>query len=107
MTQGTTGQRIKQALKAAGITQRQLAVYCRVSEQSVGNWVSDRIEPKASHFEAMTDVLGVTASWLLTGEQTVDAQEMLREMRQLRAAQEEILLAILEMRRQIAKLTSE
>jgi transcriptional regulator with XRE-family HTH domain len=95
----TTGQRIRQALKTAGITQRELARQVGVSEKSVGNWVADRDPPKGTHLAAMSSLLGVKASWLLTGEQTVDGSEILREISSLRKGQEEILAAVLEVRR--------
>lgn len=103
----TTGTRIKQAIKAAGATQKEVATFCGVSVQSVGNWVADRDEPRARHLSAMSELLGVRSSWLLTGEQTVDAQEMLKEMRQLKGTQEEILAALLELRRLVEAGSSE
>ena len=106
MDSSTTGRRIRQAVRAAGTTQKQVANYCGVSERSVSNWVADRDQPKGSHLSAMSELLGVTASWILTGEQTVNAEEMLREMRQLRAGQEEVLAAVLEVRRLVEAMSS-
>lgn len=103
----TTGTRIRQAIKAAGATQKEVATFCGVSVQSVGNWVADRDEPRGRHLAKMSELLGVEKSWILTGEQTVDAQEMLREMRQLKGTQEEILSALLELRRLVEAGSSE
>lgn len=107
MESETAGQRIRRALNAAGATQQQLARYVGVSDKSVGNWVADRDQPKGSHLAKISEMLGVKGSWILTGEQTVDAQEMLREMRQLKGTQEEILAALLELRRLVEAGSSE
>ena len=95
----TTGDRIGRALKAAGVTQREAATYCGVSERTIYGWIKGRMNPSGERLAKLAALTGVTASELLTGEQTVDGSEMLREMRHLRAAQEETLAAVLEVRR--------
>ena len=84
----TPGQRIKQAIKAAGKTQQQVASHCGVSAQSVGNWVADRDEPKGTNLLALAEFLSLDASWILTGEEPVEQREVLEELREIRTAQE-------------------
>lgn len=104
MNVDSMGARIKQALRQAGVTQRELAVYCGVSERAVGSWVADDDQPRASHLTSIAELLGVTPAYLVTGEQAIDAETLVKEVRALRGAQEEILAAVLEIRRLVAGL---
>ncbi len=85
----TSGQRIKQAIKAAGKTQQQVASHCGVSAQSVGNWVAGRDEPKGTNLLALAEFLSLDASWILTGEEPVEQRQVLEELREIRTAQED------------------
>lgn len=93
------GERLRQALKNAGMNQRQLAATLGISEQSVGNWIGNRARPSAENLDEITALLGVDRGWLLTGVRRMDESSVLEELRQIRATQDEILYAIQEVRR--------
>ena len=93
------GERLRTALDNAGMTQRELAAALGVSEQAVGTWVSNRKRPSAANVDAATSLLGVNRVWLLTGSKRLDESAVLEELRQIRATQEEVLLAVQEVRR--------
>ena len=55
----TTGQRIKAARKAAGLTQADLANKVGVPYQSIGQWERDERNPKLETLERIAAALGV------------------------------------------------
>ena len=93
------GERLRTALEAAGMTQRELAGALEVSEQAVNSWVADRKRPSAANVDAVAALLGVDRGWLLTGSKRLDESAVLEELRQIRLTQEEILLSVQEVRR--------
>lgn len=97
---GTTGERIRSAIRTAGYTQRQLAEELGVSEQTVRNWIVMRNHPTPENLAAIAVALGVDRGWLITGAKGLDEPAILEELRSIRAGQEEILAAVLEVRRQ-------
>lgn len=92
-------ERLRTALKEAGMTQLQLAEAAGVSTQTVGSWVAGRMEPRPRHIKAIAEIIGVDRGWLLTGSQGLDETAILDELRGLRAVQEEVLAVALEVRR--------
>jgi transcriptional regulator with XRE-family HTH domain len=97
------GERLRDALRNAGMTQRELARTLDLSEQSVGNWIGNRSKPSAANLDTITGLLGVDRGWLLTGVRRLDESSVLEELRQIRATQDEILAAVQEVRRLQAK----
>ena len=61
--------RIAQARKAAGLSQEQLGEKLGVSGQAVSEWESGAVSPDAAALAAMCRELGVSADWLLLGEE--------------------------------------
>lgn len=96
------GDRIRAATRTAGLTQRQLAGRLGVSEQTIRNWIVLRNHPSPDNLVAIADALDVDRGWLLTGAKGLDEAAVLDELRQIRAGQEEILAAVLEVRRRQA-----
>jgi transcriptional regulator with XRE-family HTH domain len=62
------GQRIKQALEKAGLTQRALASELGVSAGSVSGYVKGLNEPGVAALGKIADFCGVSLNWLITGE---------------------------------------
>lgn len=93
------GQRLRLAIDRAGLMQRQVADTMNVSERSVRNWVADRHRPEPGQLLRLADVLGVDPGWLLTGSAGLDGAAVLTELRDLRAAQRELLAEVLAVRR--------
>jgi len=61
--------RFKEARLAAGLTQRQLADACGISDRTVSAWETGVAEGIiAEHLFCVADKLGVNARWLATGE---------------------------------------
>lgn len=61
------GDRIKTALKAAGMQQKELAVTMGVRTATVSRWVTGKAEPSSSNLQGIADVLDVNVEYL-TGQ---------------------------------------
>lgn len=61
----TTGQRIKAARKAAGMTQKELGDKLGLSFQSIAQWENDLRNPKYETLERLADALDIHVSQLL------------------------------------------
>ncbi len=107
----TLGDRIAGAREAAGLEPPDLAKRLGIKANTLRNWEEDLNEPRANKLQMLSGILGVSLSWLLTGEgegiaepETADAdpdlQKMLAEMRDLRTGLESTgkRLAVLEKR---------
>lgn len=70
------GNRIRRAIRDAGTTQAEVARALNVSPQSVGQWVKNGLISR-SNLYALSNLLDVSAHWLLTGE--VDGGEAVME----------------------------
>lgn len=64
----TFGDRIAAAREAAGMSQKQLAERIGVSTKTLRGWEDDMNEPRANRWSMLAGILGVTLSWMLTGE---------------------------------------
>lgn len=64
----TFGDRLAGAREAAGMTQASLAAKLGVKKQVIDGWENDLKEPRANRLQMMAGVLGVSITWLLTGE---------------------------------------
>lgn len=64
----TFGDRLAAAREAAGLTQKELAQRVGVKAGTMRNWEDDLSEPRANRLNMLAGILGVSLSWLLTGE---------------------------------------
>lgn len=108
----TLGDRLVAARAASGLSQTELATQIGVKVVTLEAWENDWKEPRANRLQMLTGLLGVSLRWLLTGvgegpENPEDSQEisndvndMLVEMRRLRAqiAKSSVKLGELEKR---------
>ena len=93
----TFGDRLAGARDAAGMTQKTLASKLGVKPSVIEAWENDTKEPRANRLQMLSGLLGVSLSWLLTGEGdgpdapeegteiSSDLLDLLAEMRLLRA----------------------
>lgn len=63
----TTGQRIKAARKAAGLTQKELGKKLGVAYQTFAQWENDLRNPKMETLERIADALDISVDYLLKG----------------------------------------
>lgn len=68
------GQRLKSALKSAGFTQAKATEELELSKNAITNYVGGRI-PDAIILYKLSNLLGVSMEWLLTGEETQAAEK--------------------------------
>ncbi|WP_377512515.1 helix-turn-helix domain-containing protein [Octadecabacter sp. R77987] len=92
----TFGDRVAGARESTGLSQKALAKKLGIKLGTLRNWEEDLNEPRANKLQMLAGVLGVSMSWLLTGNGTgpdapMDADEaqadiagILAEMRGLR-----------------------
>jgi transcriptional regulator with XRE-family HTH domain len=92
----TFGDRLAGAREAAGMSQEAIANKLGVKLTTVSNWENDIKEPRANRLQMVSGLLGVSLSWLLTGEGdgpeapidemplTIDLLDLMAEMRVLR-----------------------
>ena len=69
----TTGQRIAQKRKEAGLSQETLGAELGVSRQSIYKWESDTALPEIDKLVALSRRFGVTVGWLLGVEEAPEA----------------------------------
>ena len=66
----TTGERIRQARKSAGMTQAELAHKLGISAAGIAQWENDLRNPKIETLRKLADALGVTPGYLLDRKST-------------------------------------
>ena len=93
----TFGDRLAGAREAAGLDQKGLADKLGVKQAVIQAWEDDLKEPRANRLQMVSGIVGVSMSWLLTGEgdgpdapddqNQLDSNivDLLAEMRGLRA----------------------
>ena len=94
----TFGDRLSGAREALGMDQPDLARRLGVKVKTIRSWENDANEPRANKLQMLSVILGVSLSWLLTGEgdgleapQTDEPtllpgiRELLLELRQIRS----------------------
>jgi len=82
----TTGDRIRRAREAMGLSSAQLARRLGVKTQTLAMWESDRSEPRSNRLLMLSGLLNVSPSWLLVGRGTAPVEDqMTSEMRTLRS----------------------
>jgi transcriptional regulator with XRE-family HTH domain len=64
----TFGDRLAGARDAAGLSQKGLADKLGVKQAAIANWENDTKEPRANRLQMLSGLLGVSMTWLLTGE---------------------------------------
>jgi phage repressor protein C with HTH and peptisase S24 domain len=64
----TLGERIVQARKDVGLTQRQVGDHFGVTANAISLWEKDETAPSAARIEELAKLLNVTFTWLATGE---------------------------------------
>lgn len=64
----TFGDRLAGAREAAGLSQKELATQIGVKTDVIRAWEEDRKEPRANRLQMLSGLLGISLSWLLTGE---------------------------------------
>ena len=64
----TFGDRLAGAREAAGLEQSDLAAKLGVKRQVIESWENDIKEPRANRLQMMAGLLGVSITWLLTGD---------------------------------------
>ena len=64
----TFGDRLAGAREAAGLDQKALAAKLGVKLSVITGWENDLKEPRANRLQMLAGILGVSMSWLLTGE---------------------------------------
>lgn len=62
------GERIKQKLEEKGMSQRELAQACKITEVSMSRYISGSRVAKGPLYALMARVLGCSVEWLLGGE---------------------------------------
>ena len=93
----TFGDRLAGAREAAGLDQKALSEKLGVKTNVIASWEQDLKEPRANRLQMVSGILGVSITWLLTGEGdgpdapddiavlSNDVLDMLAEMRSLRS----------------------
>lgn len=64
----TFGDRLAAARDHAGLSQRDVADQLGVKTSTLLAWEEDRKEPRANRLSMLSGLLGVSLSWLMTGE---------------------------------------
>ncbi|MCF2870089.1 helix-turn-helix domain-containing protein [Octadecabacter sp. G9-8] len=64
----TFGDRLAAAREAAHLAQKELAQRVGIKTGTLRNWEEDLSEPRANRLSILAGILGVSLSWLLTGE---------------------------------------
>lgn len=60
-----TSERIRDARRKARLTQKEVADALGIKKQSVSGWETGKAEPSPDSLDQLTELLGVTRSWLL------------------------------------------
>jgi len=93
----TFGDRLAAARDAAGLSQKELAQRMGIKTSTLRHWEEDLSEPRANRLSLFAGMLGVSLSWLLTGEgegldapledeaMSPDLSEILNDLRAVRA----------------------
>jgi transcriptional regulator with XRE-family HTH domain len=72
------GARIRQAREARNLSQAEVARAFKLTREAVSQWESGGTAPTLDRFEALSDLLGVSGEWLLTGRGRPDAMHNVR-----------------------------
>lgn len=64
----TFGDRLAGARERSGLSQKDLAERLGVKPATIKAWEEDRKEPRANRLSMLSGMLGISLSWLMTGE---------------------------------------
>ena len=64
----TFGDRLVLAREGQGLAQQQLARRLGLRVETIGNWETDRSEPRANKLQMLAGFLNVSMVWLMTGK---------------------------------------
>lgn len=98
----TFAKRFREARAAAGLTQRQLADACGISDRTVSAWETGVAEGIiAEHLFRAADAMRVDARWLATGEETpatitAQSSDLLRTVESLPPEQQAAVRALIQ-----------
>ena len=71
----TFGTKLKEARKAAGLSQEQFAEKLCVSRSAIAKWESDKGMPDINNLKAMSQLLGVSTDYLLADDEQLSFNE--------------------------------
>ncbi len=71
----TFGEKLREARKAAGLSQEQFAEKMSVSRSAVAKWESDKGLPDVNNLKVMAQLLGVTIDYLLDDDEKLNLSE--------------------------------
>ena len=83
----TTGERIQEARKKKGFTQKELAEKIGVTEQTVGNYETDNRNPNLDTLALIAKALGESLEFLYSGKKT--SELLCKELQELVCNREE------------------
>lgn len=75
----TIGQRIKEARKSAGLTQRELAEKAGTATGTIQQYELGKRQPRIEQFQAIADVLNVDVNWLMNGYTLAQRDQAFRD----------------------------
>ncbi|WP_112324484.1 helix-turn-helix domain-containing protein [Oceanibium sediminis] len=111
----TFGDRIVAAREAKGYTTAQLARQLGIKSETLVSWENDRSEPRANKLQILAGMLNVSIVWLMTGQGVgeprqadgigaVHVDELLADMREIRALQSRLAERALRLERRLLAL---
>ena len=72
----TPGERIAEARKRAGTSQKDLAVLVDKTQQTITNWETGRSAPSLDDLATISRALGVSIDWVVTGEDSTGGESL-------------------------------
>ena len=86
----TIGQRIKEARKSAGLTQRELAEKAGTATGTIQQYELGKRQPRIEKFQAIADVLNVDVNWLMNGYTLAQRDQAFRDFVKKRFSEVEV-----------------
>ena len=104
----TIGQRIKEARKSAGLTQRELAEKAGTATGTIQQYELGKRQPRIEQFQAIADVLNVDVNWLMNGYTLAQRDQAFRDFVKKRFSEGEVWKTMLdEIGQDLGKLNDE
>ena len=104
----TIGQRIKEARKSAGLTQRELAEKAGTATGTIQQYELGKRQPRIEQFQAIADVLNVDVNWLMNGYTLAQRDQAFRDFVKKRFSEVEVWKTMLdEIGQDLGKLNDE
>ena len=86
----TIGQRIKEARKSAGLTQRELAEKAGTATGTIQQYELGKRQPRIEQFQAIAYVLNVDVNWLMNGYTLAQRDQAFRDFVKKRFSEVEV-----------------